>query len=131
MTPPAAAPLSQLTLSLEPSIVERHRSLREYIAHRLSVQSKLAKVIAADMDLSPSALSKKLNPGEGDSQRFTVDNLEDYLASTGDVQAVIEYLATKFAPGGDEARKARALARLENLASMLEREINGMKEGAR
>lgn len=120
-------PVSQLTLSLEPSIVERWPKLRQYLEHRVGVQSKTAKQIAADMDLSPSTLSKKLN--ETDSNRFTVDNLEEYIESTGDVQSVIEYLATKFAPGGDAARKARAIARLEALAHTLNRELASMREG--
>lgn len=119
---------SQLTLNLEPSVVDRWPTLRKFIAHRIDVQAKPAKTIAAEMDLSPSVLSRKLNPGESDAQRFTVDNLEEYLHCTGDVQAVIEYLATKYAPGGDASRKARALSRLESLAATLEREIQGIKE---
>jgi hypothetical protein len=119
--------VSQLTLNLEPSVVDRWPTLRKFLAHRVEVQAKPAKTIAAEMDLSPSSLSRKLNPGESDAQRFTVDNLEEYLQATGDVQAVIEYLATKYAPGGDDARKARALGRLETLAATLEREIASMK----
>jgi hypothetical protein len=121
-------PLAQLTLSLEPSLVDRWPTLRKFVAHRVEVQPKPAKTIAAEMDLSPSALSKKLNPGDTDSNRFNVDDLEAYLSSTGDVQSVIEYLATKYAPGGDKARKARALARLETLAATLEREITSLQD---
>ena len=127
MTPPRAAPVSQLTLNLEPSVVDRWPTLRQYLGHRVDEQTKTAKQIAADMDIAPSTLSKKLN--KEDSNRFTIDNLEEYLDSTGDVQAVIEYLATKYAPGGDDARRARALSRLESLANTLDREIKGLKEG--
>jgi hypothetical protein len=125
MTQPIST--SQLTLNLEPSIVDRWSTLREYLEHRVGAQVKTAKQIAAEMDIAPSTLSKKLN--EVDSNRFTVDNLEEYIQITGDVQAVIEYLATKFAPGGDAARKARAIARLESLANVLGRELEGLKQG--
>lgn len=123
------AQLSQLTLNLEPTLVDRWPTLRQFLVHRVDAQAKTAKLIAAEMDISPSTLSKKLNPGETDAQRFTIDNLEQYLQSTGDIQAVIEYLATKFAPGGDEARKARAIGRLETLAATLERTLADMKDG--
>lgn len=121
------AAVAQLTLNLEPSVVDRWETLRQYITHRIEVQAKTAKVIAAEMDIAPSTLSKKLN--ETDANRFTIDNLEQYLESTGDVQAIIEYLATKYAPGGNDARKARAIGRLETLAATLEKEITRMREG--
>ena len=64
---------------IEPNVVERWPTLRQFVAHRANVQTKPAKAIAADMDLSPGALSRKLNPGEADTARFNVDDLEDYL----------------------------------------------------
>jgi hypothetical protein len=109
---------SQLTLSFEPSLPERFPTLRAYVAHRTPLLAKSAKVIAADMDMSPSTLSRKLNPSDGDTQRFNVDDLEAYLESTGDAPAVIEYLAAKYMDSPD-ARKARALSKVERLAEEL------------
>ena len=57
---------------------------------------------------------RKLNPAEGDTQRFNCDDLEAWLASTGDAPAVIEYLAAKFMDS-DEARQRRVLAKVEAL----------------
>lgn len=124
MTPVSRA---QLTLSLEPNVVERWKSLRELILHRVTIQAKKHSAIAADMDLSPTVLSKKLHQHDGDGHKFTVDDLEAYLASTGDVQAVIEYLATKFEPGGSEARRDRAIATVEALLPELQRALTTMK----
>lgn len=109
---------SQMTLSFEPSLPDRFPTLRSYVAHRTPLLAKSAKVIAADMDMSPSMLSRKLNPAEGDTQRFNLDDLEHYLAATGDASAVIEYLAAKFLDS-DAARKARALSNVERLAEQL------------
>lgn len=120
----------QLTLNLEPSVVERWDTLREYIAYRMQVQLKKQSVIASEMDLSPTVLSKKLHQNEGDGHRFTCDDLEAYLHSTGDIAAVLEYLATKFSPGGDAAVKARTMARLQSLATTIERELARLSEGA-
>jgi predicted Zn-dependent protease len=119
--------MNQLTLNFEPSLPERFSSLRAYVAHRVTVQTKPAKTIAADMDLSPSALSRKLNPGEADTARFTIDDLEDYIRSTNDAPAVIEYLAAKYMAGGDAARQARALARAEQLMTDLQRALASLK----
>jgi len=113
---------SQMTFNFEPSIAERWPSLRSYIAHKAAMQQKHLKVIAADMDISPSMLTRKLNPGDGDTQRFNLDDLEAYIQSTGDVDSVIEYLAAKY-KDSDEQRKARTLAKVESmipeLASLL------------
>lgn len=126
--------ISQLTLDFEPALAERFPTLRQYINHRLMVQTKPAKVVAAEMDLSPSTLSRKLtagvHPDDKDTQRFNTEDLEGYLAATGDVMAVIEYLAAKYSPGGDDARRMRAIARVETLAADLERTLATLRGGA-
>jgi hypothetical protein len=109
---------SQLTLSFEPSLPERFPTLRSYVAHRTPLLAKSAKVIAAEMDMSPSTLSRKLNPSDGDTQRFNLDDLEAFIDATGDAPAVIEYLAAKYMDSPD-ARKARALSKVERLAEEL------------
>lgn len=110
--------MSQLTLSFEHALPERFATLRDFVAHRAQVVPKHLKAQAADMDIAPSTLSRKLNPGEGDTQRLNVDDLEQWLASTGDAPAVIEYLAAKFMDS-DDARRARALSKVERLAEEL------------
>ena len=119
MTPVAP---NQLTFNFEPSLPERFTTLRAYVAHRATLQSKPMKSIAADMDMSPSTLSRKLNPAEGDTQRFNLDDLEEYLAVTKDAPAVIEYLAAKYMDS-PAARKTRLLAKFESLSSEFERTL--------
>jgi len=119
----------QLTLNFEPSLPERFSSLRAYIAHRSSVTSKHLKVQAADMDLSPSTLSRKLNPTDGDTQRMNCDDLEAWLESTGEAAAVIEYLAAKFLDS-DDARRARTFAKLETLVPELVQLLAAAKAAA-
>jgi len=106
--------MSQLTLNFEPSLPERFPSLRQFVAHRSSIVPKHLKVQAGDMDMAPSTLSRKLNPGEGDTQRLNCDDLEAWLVSTGDAPAVIEYLAAKFMDC-DKARKARLVSKFEGM----------------
>jgi hypothetical protein len=116
----------QLTLNFEPGLVDRFASLREFLAHRVQVQAKPAKSIAMDMDLSPSTLSRKLSPGDGDTQRFNVDDLERFIQSTGDTSA-IEYLAAKYLED-DGARRLRMLSRAEQMLPELARLLQSIQE---
>jgi hypothetical protein len=108
----------QLTIDFEPSLPERYDSLRSYVAHLATSHRKPLKTIAADMDMSPSTLSRKLNPADGDTQRINCDDLEAFLQSTDEAAAVIEYLAAKFLHSPED-RKARAIARVEALSTEL------------
>jgi DNA transposition AAA+ family ATPase len=106
--------MTQFTLSFEPALPERFPTLRAFVAHRSAVVPKPMKSVAADMDMAPSTLSRKLNPTDTDTQRFNVDDLEAWLDSTGDAAAVVEYLAAKFLDT-DSNRQQRALLQLESL----------------
>lgn len=110
--------INQLTLDFQPTLPERFPTLREYLAYRAQSLEKPQKTIAADMDMSPSMLSRKLNPGEGDTQRFNIDDLENYIKATGDAGAVVEYLAAKYMDS-DEAKQRRAITEALNLMQRL------------
>jgi hypothetical protein len=109
---------AQMTLDFDPSLPERWPTLRHFIAYRAALVSKPMKVQAADMDMSPSTLSRKLNPSEGDTQRFNVDDFEQWLESTGDAPAILDYLAAKFMDT-PEARRARVLTKVEAMVPEL------------
>lgn len=121
--------MSQLTLNFQPSLPERFPSLRAFIAHRSSVVAKHLKVQACDMDMAPSTLSRKLNPSEGDTQRFNLDDMEAWIASTGDAEAVVEYLAAKFLDT-DANRKARVVNQAERLLKELATLVPALREAA-
>lgn len=110
--------MSQLTLNFEPALPERFGSLRAFVAHRAAVVAKPMKAQAADMDMAPSTLSRKLNPADGDTQRFNLDDLEAWIVSTGDAPAVMEYLAAKYLDS-DAKRQQRVMARLEQVLADL------------
>lgn len=122
-----SAPESQLTLNFEPTLPEKYRSLRDFLAYRVQVQNRPAKTIAGDMDMSPSMLSRKLTPGDGDTQRFNVDDLENYISVTKDTTP-IEYLASKYLQS-DASRQARAIARVEALATEMGNALAALKAG--
>lgn len=119
---------AQLTLSFEPALPDRFPTLRHFVAHRAAVTRKSQKTQAADMDMAPSMLGRKLNPADSDTQRFNCDDLEAWIASTGEAEAVIEYLAAKYMDTAD-ARRARALSRLEGMLPDLAALMASLKEG--
>lgn len=120
---------AQMTLDFDPSLPERWPTLRQFIAHRAAVVSKPMKVQAADMDMGPSTLSRKLNPSEGDTQRFNVDDFEQWLASTNDAPAILDYLAAKYMDT-PEARKARMLTKAEGLIPELVSVLEALRAAA-
>lgn len=119
--------MSQLTLNFEPALPDRFPTLRDFVAHRSSVVVKPLKAQAADMDVAPSTLSRKLHPGDGDTQRFNLDDLEAWLRSTGDASAVVEYLAAKYLDS-DNDRRARLARQAERLLLELAAVLPALKE---
>lgn len=119
--------MSQLTLNFDPALHERFPTLRSFIAYRAQAGvNKPMKVQAADLDMAPSTLSRKLNPHEGDTQRFNLDDLEAWLHSTGDAAAVVEYLASKYLDN-DTSRQQRIAAKLEAMLPDLMQALAQMK----
>lgn len=106
----------QLTLNYQAGRVESYQSCREYVAARIHKQGRPQKAIAADMDYSPSDLTRKLAQGENDSRRFTLDDLETYIRVTGDADPVL-YLVEKYLSGHDRiALLEKELAQLQRQA---------------
>ena len=119
--------MSQLTLNFDPALHERFPTLRAFIAYRAQAGvNKPMKVQAADLDMAPSTLSRKLHPQDGDTQRFNLDDLEAWLTSTGDAAAVVEYLASKYLDN-DTARQQRIAAKLEAMLPDLMQALAQMK----
>jgi hypothetical protein len=105
----------QLTLNFEAGYSETYPSCREFVQARVHQQGRPQKAIAADMDYSPSDLSRKLAQGPDDSRRFTLDDLERFIEVTGDVTPVY-FLIEKFLIGSG---KDEQIAELERQLSVL------------
>src|SRR3954467_9658884 len=95
--------MQQFALNFEPGLAERWRSLKACIRERVYKHTKALKVIAADMDLSESDLSRKLADNEADPRKFNVDDLERYIQVTNDTTPIF-YLIEKYAVSADAKR---------------------------
>lgn len=85
----------QLLLDFEAGLSRVFNSGREVIHAGIHRSGKALKVVAADMDLSPSQLCRKLAQNPDDSARLTLDDAENYMDKTGDL-TLIEYLVDRY-----------------------------------
>ena len=88
-------PTQQITINFDAAPVDSYSTCREFIAALTHQQGRPQKAIAADMDYSPSQLSRKCSQSLDDSMRFTLDDLETFIRVTGDTTPVT-YLVEKF-----------------------------------
>lgn len=108
----------QLTLNFEPGLAQRHPTLKACVRALVYASQKPDKQIAADMDLSQSDLSRKLSENPNDVRNLTVDDLERYIATQGDL-APIYYLVEKYGVS-ENVRLAQAEAALAQLLPQLQ-----------
>ncbi|WP_027949848.1 phage regulatory CII family protein [Haliea salexigens] len=87
--------MQQITLNYDAGLVDSYQSCREFVAYRAHHQQTSQKALAADMDYSPSDLTRKLAQSPNDSRRFTLDDLEKFIEVTGDTSPVM-YLVEKY-----------------------------------
>jgi hypothetical protein len=87
--------MKQMSLTLEPGIGSRTRSLREHLATRIYQQG--LTFVAGKLDSSPSKLTEKLAgmDSSGKVRGMSVDELEHYIQATKDVSP-IHYLVDKY-----------------------------------
>ncbi len=106
--------MEQITINYVAGLVECYPTCREFVASRGHQQGRAQKAIAADMDYSPSHLTRKCAQSPDDSMRFTLDDLERFIEVTRDTSPVL-YLAEKYLTCADDeiARLRSRLAELE------------------
>lgn len=108
---------TQLTLSLDGSLADRHLTLRDCLATQVYARGNGR--VANLLDLSPSKLTEKMAgiDSAGRPRGFTVDELERYLEKTGDTTPVM-YLVAKYL-SDPRASQSAALAKLAQLADVI------------
>lgn len=108
--------MEQVTINFEAGLVESYATCREYIASLIHHQGRPQKAVAADMDMSPSDLSRKLAPSVDEHRKFTLDDFEKFVETTGDVKPVL-YLVEKYLASADPQRIAELEREVERLKS--------------
>ena len=99
----------QLTLDLEPGMLDRYRNVREVVAS--GIYQRGLKRVAMDMDVAPGNLSCMLN--DESQRKLGTDDLERYIQVSGDLEP-IRYLIARYM--GDQATaEASTMKRIEEL----------------
>jgi hypothetical protein len=104
---------SQLTLSFEQGISQRHQTLRECLA--TSIYQRGLGNVAIDLNKAPGNLSVELS--DDNTRHFSVDSLEKYIEKTGDTSA-IHYLIDKYLNDKTQKQNA-AMAQLAPILQQL------------
>ena len=96
---------SNLTLELEPGLLQRFRSLRECVHWTVLNDRRGLKAVAADCDISVSELSRRLHPSDGDPRSLDVDLFVQVMRSTRDLTP-LHWLMACFLEDEDAKRRS-------------------------
>ena len=108
--------MQQLSLTFEPGLSSRYRSLREVMAQ--GVYQRGLTHVAGKCDMQPSKLSEKLSGGNDRPRDVGLEEFERYLQTTGDMQPIY-YLVDRYLRD-PAVLQQEATARLVALAEQLE-----------
>lgn len=102
-------------LTIPPGLTAKFGTLLDLLAARTTNSTRPVKAIAADMDVSPSDLSRKLRAYPGDPRAFSVEDLDAWIQATGDLTPIY-WLVEKHVVMARDAREEL----LDRLASRYE-----------
>lgn len=102
----------QMVLDFESGAPLSYTTLKEFVSARIHQLGKPQKAVAADMDLSPSQLSRKVSNNPDDTMNLTVDDLERYLETQRDFKPLY-YLVEKYLGESSEAALLRQIEQLQ------------------
>jgi hypothetical protein len=94
---------TQLTLNFEPGMADRFENVRVFVQDRVRHSTKNQMLIAAEMDVSPSDLTRKLAENENDHRAFKTSDLEKYIETQGDIKPILFLIEKYIVPNQDDA----------------------------
>ncbi|MFB6311532.1 MAG: hypothetical protein ABEH64_10185 [Salinirussus sp.] len=117
----------QLEISFQPGLTDQFPRYRDVIRAAVYGCGRPFKVVAADLDLSESMLSRMMSDNEdGERKRnFPVERLPELVQATGDKRPVY-WLIEAFLED-EETRQKRALSTIESLLPELQQALKHAK----
>jgi hypothetical protein len=107
----------QFTLDFEPGLTDRFKTFDEVLAATVYGSRKGLNAVAGDCDMSPSELTRRLNPDADDPRPLRTKDGVKIIESTQDMRPVY-WLIEKFLKDPEVARQ-EALAQLPSLMAQL------------
>lgn len=111
----------QFTLDFEPGLTERFKTWDEVLAAAVYGSRKGLGSVAADLDMSPSELTRRLNPDGDDARPLRTKDGIRIIESTQDLRPVY-WLIEKFLHD-PEALRQEALSRLPGLMAAIQQTL--------
>lgn len=108
---------NQLTLELQPGLLQRYTTLRQCVYHTALNYSRGIKALAADLDLSESELTRRLNPSEADPRSCDVNLMVAVIEKTNDLMP-LQWMMARFLRDED-TRRAAAIEQLAQVAPLI------------
>lgn len=116
----------QMTIDFEPGLIEQFPDFRDCIRASVYGCGRAFKVIAADLDYSPSKLSRMLADNPDDRIHFPADRLPDLVEATGDPTPVYWLIERFIEPAG--AKRDRAASLLTTLLPQIEKALSDINK---
>jgi len=106
-------PQQQLTIDFHPGLLEQFPAWMDCVRASVYGCGRQFKAIAADLDMSVSELSRKLNDNPADNVNFPLALLPQLMQSTRDLRPLYWLVATFLNdPEAERRRAARELSQL-------------------
>lgn len=108
----------QLSIEFEAGLLDQFPDFRDVVRASVYSCGRAFKIVAADLDMSVSELSRKLSDNPNDPVNFPLHRLSELIVATGDKRPVY-WLVEKFLENADAKRK-RSLDQLSVLLPQIE-----------
>lgn len=116
---------TSLTLDLEPGLLQRFATLRDCVHWTVLNDPRGIKAVAADCDLSPSELTRRIAPTEGDPRSCDVNLMVLIMRSTQDFTPIYYQMAQFLTD--EETKRRHAIDRLDQLMPELARLLDSAR----
>lgn len=113
---------AQYELSFDAGLREQYPNFQHLLQACVSGCGRAHKLVAADLDMTSSELSRKLADNPNDPVHFPVQRLPDLIRATGDMRPIY-WLIEEFLDDADSKRK-RAVDELRSLLPQLQRLVS-------
>lgn len=114
----------QLEISFEPGLLDQFPNFRDCVRASVYGCGRQFKVIAADLDMSQSHLSRMLS--ESGDLHLPAERLAELVEITGDKRPV--YWLVEYFLEDEDSRKRRAVQTLEHLLPQIQQALDNAKE---
>lgn len=108
----------QYTLDFEPGLTDRFKTFDEVLAAAVYGSRKGLNAVAGDLDMSPSELTRRLNPDADDPRPLRTKDAIKIIQATDDKRPIYWLIETFLKD--PEATKQEAIARLPALMDALQ-----------